>query len=47
MTLEQLEEELKPREPAPAGIMAMQFIRGQRPGEETEEELIATLKQMG
>lgn len=41
-------DELKPREPAPEGTMAMQFIRGHWPGEETDtdEEILASLKQM-
>jgi hypothetical protein len=40
-------DELKPRVPPPPGMTAMQFIRGQWPGDETEEELLATLKEMG
>ena len=40
-------EELKPRVKLPPGVTAMQFIRGQWPGDETEEELLATLKTMG
>ncbi len=40
-------EELKPRIPPPPGMTAMQFIRGQWPGDETEEELLASLKEMG
>lgn len=40
-------EELKPRVPPPPGMTAMQFIEGQWPGDETEEELLATLKAMG
>lgn len=40
-------EEIGPRVPPPPGMTAMQFIRGQWPGDETEEELLATLKEMG
>jgi len=40
-------DELKPRVPPPPGMNAMQFIRGQWPGDETEEELLASLKEMG
>ena len=42
-------DELKPRDPAPNGMTAMQFIRGQWPGDETDtdEEILAELKAMG
>lgn len=40
-------DELKPRVPPPPGMTAMQFIEGKWPGDETEEELLATLKSMG
>lgn len=40
-------EELKPLVPPPPGMTAMQFIEGKWPGDETEEELLATLKAMG
>ncbi len=40
-------DELKPRVPPPPGMTAMEFIRGKWPGDETEEELLATLKEMG
>lgn len=41
-------DELQPRVPAPLGMTAMQFIRGQWPGEETDtdEEILADLKAM-
>jgi hypothetical protein len=40
-------DELRPRVPPPPGMTAMQFIRGQWPGDETEEELLASLEEMG
>lgn len=40
-------DELKPRALPPPGMTAMEYIRGKWPGDETEEELLATLKEMG
>jgi len=42
-------DELRPRVPPPPGITAMQFIRGQWPGDETDtdEDILASLKAMG
>ena len=42
-------EELRPRIPPPPGMTAMQFIRGQWPGGETDtdEEILTGLKTMG
>ncbi|MBV9852863.1 MAG: hypothetical protein JO250_24655 [Armatimonadetes bacterium] len=39
-------DELKPRVPPPPGKTAMQMIRGQWPGDETEEELLAAQEAM-
>ncbi len=36
-------DEMTPRVPTPPGMTAMQMIRGQWPGDETEEELLALL----
>lgn len=38
--------ELKPVVPPPNGVTAMQFVEGKWPGDETEEELLASLKAM-
>ena len=42
-------DELRPRVPPPPGMTAMQFIRGQWPGDETDtdEDILASLKAMG
>jgi hypothetical protein len=40
-------EELKPPATHPPGMTAIQFKREQRSGDETEEEMLETLKQMG
>ncbi len=40
-------DEIKPRNPPPPGKTAMQMIRGQWPGDETTEELLAQLKALG
>ncbi len=39
--------ELKPRRQPPPGKTAMQMIQGQWPGEETTEQLLAQLKELG
>ena len=41
----QSREEAKPSDPS--GVTATQFIRMREPGDETDEELLAALKQMG
>lgn len=40
-------DDVQPRTPPPPGKTAMQMIRGQWPGDETEEELLAQLRAMG
>lgn len=39
-------DELKPRALPPPGMTAMEYIAGKWPGDETEEELLAALKEM-